>query len=378
MHINNPFLTCRFRRFCNVFAASVLLLAGMASAHATNYLYSGTGFNDGNYGVTIGMELEPKADISVTSLGVFDGGSDGPGLETSHDVGLWAANGSLLATATITNTDTLQSGFRYAAVTPVILSAGQKYYLGVYYSNAGDKLVASILNPAPFATLTSNSLLTGSGGLTFPDPTQPGTVINSDFRITANLVYVPVDTSPVNLNGAINSAGNGNPICAMALANGKYMFSCNPIGDYALNTLPRASDGTIKLQIYAQGFRPYITTLINSGTYNISMTPAGSCPNYNLPYTPVVNPGSAGKWVDISGQILLQNSATPVCAMVLANGQHMFSCGGSGNYALRIPLDSNGQFKLQVYAQGFAPYTIKYDEFQLINTARLARAVECN
>jgi hypothetical protein len=63
--------------------------------------------------------------------------------------------------------------------------------------------------------------------------------------------------------------------------------------------------------------------------------------------------------------------------MVLANGQHMFSCGGSGNYALNIPLDANGQFKLQVYAHGFAPYTLRLDELQLTNTVRLARAVEC-
>ena len=63
--------------------------------------------------------------------------------------------------------------------------------------------------------------------------------------------------------------------------------------------------------------------------------------------------------------------------MVLANGQHMFSCDGSGNYALNIPLDNNGQFKLQVYADGFAPTIQTFDEFKTVNDVRMARASEC-
>ena len=63
--------------------------------------------------------------------------------------------------------------------------------------------------------------------------------------------------------------------------------------------------------------------------------------------------------------------------MVLANGQFTFSCAGSGSYALNIPLDASGQFKLQVYADGFAPTIQTFDEFQAVNDVRTARAVEC-
>ena len=63
--------------------------------------------------------------------------------------------------------------------------------------------------------------------------------------------------------------------------------------------------------------------------------------------------------------------------MVLANGQHMFSCDGSGSYALTIPLDNNGQFKLQVYADGFAPTIQTFDEFQTMDDVRMAPAAEC-
>lgn len=107
------------------------------------------------------------------------------------------------------------------------------------------------------------------------------------------------------------------------------------------------------------------------------MQRSGECPNYNTPYSPSASPGSAGKRVDIRGAILLGNSGTPLCAMVLANGEFVFSCDGSGNYNMNIPLDGNGQFKLQVYADGFAPYTSRYDEFSLVNDAQMARASEC-
>jgi hypothetical protein len=59
-------------------------------------------------------------------------------------------------------------------------------------------------------------------------------------------------------------------------------------------------------------------------------------------------------WVPISGQILF--GSTPLCSMVLANGQHTFSCDGSGNYNLSVPLDLQGLITLQVFTAGFAPY----------------------
>ena len=44
---------------------------------------------------------------------------------------------------------------------------------------------------------------------------------------------------------------------------------------------------------------------------------------------------------------------------------------------LNIPLDNKGQFKLQVYADGFAPTIQTFDAFQTMNDVRMARAVEC-
>jgi hypothetical protein len=184
-----------------------------------------------------------------------------------------------------------------------------------------------------------------------------------------------IDT-PVDLSGTIKTAG-GTDICAMVLASGQYMFSCNPAGVFSLSDLPRENNGTVKRQIYADGFFPKIDILSGTTDDDVVMTRSGACPSYNDPYDPAVMPGSAGKRIDIAGKVLLQDSQTPLCAMVLANGQYMFSCDGTGSYALNIPLDNNGQFKLQVYADGFAPTIQTFDEFSPSNDVRMARAVEC-
>jgi len=49
----------------------------------------------------------------------------------------------------------------------------------------------------------------------------------------------------------------------------------------------------------------------------------------------------AETWVPIQGNVRLANG-TAICAMVLANGQYIFSCDGAGTYSLDVPLDDNG------------------------------------
>ena len=182
------------------------------------------------------------------------------------------------------------------------------------------------------------------------------------------------------LSGTIKTT-DGTDICAMVLASGDYTFSCNPPGVFSLGGLLPEDDGMVKRQIYAHGFFPKIDTfdLRNEDVVNedVVMTRSGACPSYNTPYDPGFFPDSAGKRIEISGLVLLQDTQTPTCAMVLANGRYMFSCDGTGSYALNIPLDTNGQFKLQVYADGFAPTIQIFDEFSPVNDVRMARAAEC-
>jgi len=163
----------------------------------------------------------------------------------------------------------------------------------------------------------------------------------------------------------------------MVLASNRFTFSWNPPRVFSLTDLPQVNAGTVKRQIYADGFFPKIDILMGLTDEAVLMTRSGTCPSYNTPYDPGVFPDSAGKRIDISGSVLLQNTQTLICAIVLANGEHMFSCDGSGSYALNIPLDTNGQFKLQVYADGFAPTIQTFDEFKTVNDVSMARTVEC-
>ena len=200
--------------------------------------------------------------------------------------------------------------------------------------------------------------------------------------VIETLATSSADTAPppsgdtVDLSGTVQTA-DGTSLCSMVLASGQFMFSCNPDGPFSLTDLPRENDGTVKRQVYVDGFFPNIDVLPDSVSETVVMTPAGACPSYNTPSDPGVFPDSAGQRIDISGSVLLQDTQTPICAMVLANGQFMFSCDGSGSYALNIPLDNNGQFKLQVYADGFAPTIQTFDEFSATNDMRMARTVEC-
>jgi hypothetical protein len=180
----------------------------------------------------------------------------------------------------------------------------------------------------------------------------------------------------LNLEGVVKTT-DGLDVCAMVLASGKFMFSCNPAGLFSLPDLPSESDGTVKRQIYADGFFPKVDVLVGGSNDAVVLTRSGTCPNYNTPINPNVYPNISGKRIDISGSVNVGNNGDPVCAMVLANGKHMFSCDGSGGYALNIPLDKNGQFKLQVYADGFAPTVQTFDEFQTRSDVRMARSSEC-
>ena len=52
-------------------------------------------------------------------------------------------------------------------------------------------------------------------------------------------------------------------------------------------------------------------------------------------------------WVNIYGTVKYNGS--PVCAMVLANGQYKFTCSGDGSFKLDVPLDENGQITVSLF-----------------------------
>ena len=49
-------------------------------------------------------------------------------------------------------------------------------------------------------------------------------------------------------------------------------------------------------------------------------------------------------------------NGVPVCTMVLINGQYAFTCDGTGEYELVVPLDAQGKATAQIFCAGLAPY----------------------
>ncbi len=127
--------------------------------------------------------------MAVTQLGVFDQGGDG--LANSHAVGIWAVDGTLLASTTIPagTVAPLVDGYRYMPITPVFISPGAfpgvlnpfKVAIAAEYSaDDADDLVTPIrgatVDPV-FSTTYLGSPFYGvygvGTGLPFPDQHLP-------------------------------------------------------------------------------------------------------------------------------------------------------------------------------------------------------------
>ncbi len=145
---------------------------------------------------------------------------------------------------------------------------------------------------------------------------------------------------------------DGVPLCAMVLANGQHIFSCAGEGKYEMSV--PLDNGELTLFGFVAGYSPFKQVLKpeNATGFEIEMTVSESPPTIMTHRIIPLSPG----WVNISGTFLTEDG-TPICGMVLANGQHMFSCAGEGRYELDVPLGPDGNITLYGFAEGFAPYS---------------------
>ncbi len=155
----------------------------------------------------------------------------------------------------------------------------------------------------------------------------------------------------VDISGRVQNE-QGTPLCALVLANGQHMFSCAGQGEYSLS-VPLDDQGQITLQTFATGFSPFrqVLTPAEAATFTVTLARAQADKTLSVDATITTRDNNRAT---ISGAVLVDS--LPVCALVLANGQHMFSCAGQGEYSLDVPLDDNGEITLFVFAAGFEPY----------------------
>ena len=186
----------------------------------------------------------------------------------------------------------------------------------------------------------------------------------SDSSGTHGFIATPVCVTPTVAIHTLTTAPNGwfritgsitldsIPLCALVLANGQFMFTCSdplPKGDLGL-TVPPDDQGQITLFGFSAGLAPFQQTL-GPGSLPASAN-ANSCAIPTI--TPTVTSAPNGKF-RITGSITLDG--TPLCALVLANGQFMFTCGDrKGAFDLTVPLDDQGKITLFGFSSGLAPF----------------------
>jgi len=183
-------LSLRMILLVGLLASASLLSAGTLGVATSN---DNVFVNTGTW--TLGYSFLVNSAITVTGLGVFDDNSDG--LNVSHDVGLWDANGNLLASTTVgAGTVAPLNGFyRMASISGVSLTAGNIYYVGSVngIDNDGWLQDPSSLVAAPEITYLSRQYEFSGGGLVFPDLVGSGSTgyFGGNFEFGTSTVPEP-------------------------------------------------------------------------------------------------------------------------------------------------------------------------------------------
>lgn len=154
---------------------TVLLLAigQEARASAIQSFTPGSIFSSFSNDETVGWRFTVASgtDILVTALGWWDGTPATP-LVATHQVGVWALDGTLLGATTIQTNSTLNGSFRYESIIPILLTAGTSYVIGGRdLIGDGDNYTTSVgsLVMDPRVTFNSASRSVNNSGFSFPN-----------------------------------------------------------------------------------------------------------------------------------------------------------------------------------------------------------------
>jgi hypothetical protein len=103
-----------------------LLIAPAAAYAGSAFEFSSASHDSSNGSWVFGVDFTVgSSDLLVSSLGYFD--DNGDGFLSDHEVGIYDAGGNLLASTDVTNSDPLTGHFRFDAITPLTLLAGNSY-----------------------------------------------------------------------------------------------------------------------------------------------------------------------------------------------------------------------------------------------------------
>lgn len=145
---------------------------------------------------SLGWTFQPTVGVEVTALGAFNyilSGSE------QIQVGLWDANGALLASEIINTSSTSNNQSLYKSITPTLLTADQTYYLAAYLLNSPSLsfqfyvVGPDVDEPNGYATMSPDIQLgsiayTPDAGFAFPSTTEGSggdAVVGPNFQFQA-------------------------------------------------------------------------------------------------------------------------------------------------------------------------------------------------
>ena len=118
----------------------------------------------------------------------------------------------------------------------------------------------------------------------------------------------------------------------MVLANGQYMFTCSGDGSFSLDVPLDPDTGQITVFAFCEGLAPFEQVIYPAEGHGMQIEMAAGEGGSGMDVTSILTAINTS-WVRLEGT--LSYDGTPVCAMVLANGQYMFTCSGDGSYPAR-------------------------------------------
>ena len=183
---------------CWILAVCLVLFGATEAGAASFGITSVTSANTTSSTGARGYRFRAEATLSVTALAMYDVNGDGVGLLDGYDVHLWTDAGALLGSVRIQpgTTSPIQSGFRFEAITPLLLSAGSIYRLSVDFGDDANN-PEFLFNPSAMTTAAGFTILQSTGtatagltdfGVQGPNDAFPGTV-STVGHVGPNLMF---------------------------------------------------------------------------------------------------------------------------------------------------------------------------------------------
>jgi hypothetical protein len=188
---------------CCAFAA----LPGTAIASAYEFTSAPTSSDSQ---LSLGFAFSTNSAVTVTQLGYYDDG--GNGFATQHGVGIFDSLGNLLTSTLLSSgtVDGLIGHFRYGAITPFTLAAGQTYTLAATtygfadpwaYGEAGTTIAGFTVDPS-ISIAPNSALYTYQSDNILRDPTTHF----SNYTIYAGPNFIAANVPEPGTLGILASA----------------------------------------------------------------------------------------------------------------------------------------------------------------------------